>query len=411
MSQRYGYEIWSGLAMLVVAIAVASPVLFGAAEPSIHRTLWTSLFVVFMLSLIAAVSGMARRVDLLGFAAAVVFSWMLVLTAPGMGLLNILLVLTAAISAYLVPVWGGFVLVGLNTVVLAVDAVQEASPQGGGAITEAALMELGLFLGFYLMIQVATLLSTVTLIREQRQRRELARAHVDLRAASAVLAVNARAAERLRISRDLHDTLGHQLTVLALELEAARHRTPGPAREHVERAGTVAKELLADLRATVDQLRTEPTDLARALDEVVADLPGLHVELDVEPEISLDEARTEALVRAVQEITTNTLRHADATRLWITVGLDGENGGVGRDVVLTAEDDGCGPPDAGAGGNGLRGIAERFEMLGGTATFGTAAPRTAKTAKTASIESTGRTTRGRDPLGQGFRVVARVPSA
>ncbi|GAA1674537.1 two-component sensor histidine kinase [Citricoccus zhacaiensis] len=405
MSQRYGYEIWSGLAMLVVAIAVASPVLLGAVEPSIDRTLWTSLFVVFLLNLGAAVSGMARRVDLIGFCAAVVFSWVLVLTAPGMGLLNVLLVLTAAISAYLVPVWGGFALVGINTVVLAVDAVQETAPSGDGALPDAALMEVGLFLGFYLMIQVATLLSTVTLIREQRQRRELARAHVDLRAASAVLAVNARAAERLRISRDLHDTIGHQLTVLALELEAARHRTPGPEREHVERAGSVARELLADLRATVEQLRTEPTDLARALEEVVADLPGLHVELDVEPEISLDEARTEALVRAVQEITTNTLRHADATRLWITVGLDGRDGRLCGDVVLAAEDDGCGPRDAGAGGNGLRGIAERFELLGGTAEFGTAAPRIARTV------STGSTARGRDPVGQGFRVVARVPSA
>lgn len=413
MSQRYGYEIWSGLAMLVVAIAVASPVLFGAAEPSIHRTLWTSLFIVFLLSLIAAVSGLGRRVDLIGFMAAVVFSWVLVLTAPGMGLLNILLVLTAAISAYLVPVGGGLVLVGLNTVVLTVDAVQEAAPQGDGDLTESALMELGLFLGFYLMIQVATLLSTVTLIREQRQRRELARAHVDLRAASAVLAVNARAAERLRISRDLHDTIGHQLTVLALELEAARHRTPEPGREHVERAGTVARELLADLRATVDQLRTEPTDLADALEGVVAGLPGLHVELEVEPGLSLDEARTEALVRTVQEVTTNTLRHADATRLWITVGLDGEDERLNSVVVLTAEDDGCGPLNSAAAGNGLRGIAERFEMLGGTAEFGftvdsadstggDSRERTMPVRPTASVRGT---------PGQGFRVVARVPSA
>ncbi|GAA1120063.1 histidine kinase [Citricoccus alkalitolerans] len=408
MSQRYGYEIWSGLAMLVVAIAVASPVLLGAAEPSIHRTLWTSLFVVFLINLIVAVSGMGRRVDLIGFVAAIVFSWVLVLTAPGMGLLNILLVLTAAISAYLVPVGGGFVLIGLNTVVLTVDAMQEASTQVDGALTESALMELGLFLGFYLMIQVATLLSTVTLIREQRQRRELARAHVDLRAASAVLAVNARAAERLRISRDLHDTIGHQLTVLALELEAARHRTPEPGREHVERAGTVARELLADLRAAVGQLRTEPTDLADALEGVVAGLPGLHVELEVESGLSLDEARTEALVRTVQEVTTNTLRHADATRLWITVGLDGEEDRLNSEVVLMAEDDGCGPLDVDAIGNGLRGIAERIEMLGGTAEFGLAVDSTGNTERDMPV----RTAAGvRGNPGQGFRVIARVPSA
>lgn len=392
MSQRYGYEIWSGLAMLIVTVAVASPVLFGVADPFIGRFLWSALFVVFLLNLIMAIADLGRGVSLFGFVVSMVFSWILVLTAPGMGLLSILLVLTAAISAYLVPMKVGLSVVGLNTAVLAVNTV----------LLEQPPLEVALVVGFYLLIQTATLLSTHTLIREQHQRRELAQAHVDLRAASALLAVSSRSAERLRISRDLHDTIGHQLTVLALELEAAKHRSSGQSQEHVERAGTVARELLAEMRSTVSQLRAEPTDLAGALGKVVADLPGLHVELDVEPGLSLDEERTEALVRTVQEVTTNTLRHADATRLWISVGLDdqvGLDGQDGRDVVLTAQDDGRGREDAAraGAGNGLRGIAERFEMLGGRAEFGTVAGRAGSSARVGGN------------VGQGFRVTARVP--
>lgn len=358
MERQRIYEFWSGLAMLVVAFAVAAPVLFGAIDPAIDRILWTSLFVVFLLSVGTAFSPLGRRAGLTGFAAAVGISWVLVLTAPGMGLLNILLVVTAAVSAYLLPLGWGLVLVGLNTVVLAADTVRAEPP-----VLDAVLV-----LGFYLLIQAATLLSTHALIREQQQRRELARAHVDLRAASALLSVNARAAERLRISRDLHDTIGHQLTVLALELEAAQHRGPERSREHVVRAAGVARDLLDDVRTTVGELRLEPTDLATALEQVVDGLPGLDVHLEVEPGLRVDEERTEALVRAVQEIVTNTLRHAGATRLWITVSGSGE--GRDRQVVLLAEDDGHGARGrGGAGGHGLRGIAERFEALGGQAEF------------------------------------------
>ncbi|NYE47581.1 signal transduction histidine kinase [Spinactinospora alkalitolerans] len=347
---------------------MAGPILIGAAETTIPRGWWIVLFAVLIVALpIAGVGERPAGLRYAAFAVAVVSSWAVVLTAPSMGLLPVLLVLTAAVSVYIVPLRVGFAVVGLNTAVLASVMVQRA-----GAVTEAVIVT-----GFYLLIQLATLLSSVTLIREQRMRRELTEAHIELQAATVLLSESARTAERLRISRDLHDLIGHQLTVLTLELEAARHREGERAREHVDRANRVARDLLADVRATVGELRAESSDLTEALRQVVRDLPGLEVSIDVDSHVRVGEEQTAALVRAVQEIVTNTIRHADARELRIEVSSDGSG------AVLAAVDDGRGACEP-VLGNGLRGLTERFEALGGDVAF---------------------------DGGEGFRVTARVPAS
>lgn len=365
--RRLGTDGWSGLVMLAVSVAVAGPALLGAVDPAIPRGWWVALFAVVIVALLLAL--FRERPDPAGyglFAAAVVASWAVVLTAPHMGLLPVLLVVTAAVSVYIVPLRGGFLVVVLNTAVLALAMVLHDRDAVDALVT----------LGFYLLIQVATVLSSITLLREQRLRRELSEAHIELRAASALLSESARTAERLRISRDLHDLIGHQLTVLTLELEAARHREGEQTREHVDRANRVARELLTDVRRTVGELRTASSDLSEALHQVVRDLPDLEVSVEVGPDVQVDEEQVVALVRAVQEIVTNTIRHADARELWIEVAARPPG------VVLTAVDDGHGFREL-VPGNGLRGLTERFEALGG------------------GVEFDG---------GAGFRVTARVPT-
>ncbi|TDE54038.1 two-component sensor histidine kinase [Nonomuraea mesophila] len=335
--------------MFVVSVVAGGPVLVGAADAVIPRALWITLFVVFIAAvLVAGGSGRPRWARHGAFAAAVVAAWVVVVAAEHWNLLPILLVIVAAMSVHVVPPWAGFVVVGLNTVVLAVSAAWRG--------LDAPETALGI--GFYVLIQAATLLSSLATMREQKMRRELAEAHVGLQAASVLLSESARTAERLRISRELHDLMGHQLTVLTLELEAARHRDGERAREHVERADRVARDLLGDVRATVGRLRTESSDLTKALRQVVRDLPGLEVSIEVAPEVRAGEEQVAALVRAVQEIVTNTIRHAGARELWIEVASDGDA------VRLTAVDDGRGAADP-VLGNGLRGLAERFEALGG----------------------------------------------
>lgn len=194
-------------------------------------------------------------------------------------------------------------------------------------------------------------------------RRRLAAAHTELRATSALLEDSSRANERLRIARDLHDVVGHQVTALALELEVASHQSSPPASEHVTRARRIAKDLLADMRATVGELRDESPDLRTALEAIVTDLPQPHVHLHIAEEVRIDGPRLTTLVRCVQEIVTNAIRHAEAANLWIDITTNGAGG-----TVLRARDDGRGAPSL-TPGNGLTGINERVEQRGGHTRF------------------------------------------
>ncbi|MFY1701923.1 sensor histidine kinase [Micromonospora sp. WMMA1923] len=366
--RRMGLDEWSGLAMLLVCVGAASPVVVGVVDPDVPVPVWVGLFLTTMMAALTAVAGttvrpVRRRV---AYGTAVLAGWAVVVTAPQAGLLPILLVVLAAFGPEVVRLPANLVVVALNTVVIGVAM---------GRINDVGL-QLGMAAAFYGLIQLATVFSVTAVRREKQLRRELARAHVDLQAASVLLAGSARTAERLRISRELHDLIGHQLTVLTLELEAARHRPADAAGAHVERANRVARDVLADVRSTVGTLRAGPaTDLAEALRAVGRDVPGLAVTVEVGDDVLADEEQTAALVRTVQEIVTNTLRHAGARRLRVEVAVDGAT------IRLTATDDGQGATEV-VEGNGLRGIAERFAALGG------------------AVEYDG---------GAGFRVVGRVP--
>ncbi|WP_235912287.1 sensor histidine kinase [Ruania zhangjianzhongii] len=364
--RRFGSNEWAGLFMLVAAIAVGTPVLVGMVPPDIPRAGWSTLFALFLGVLLVAVVAERPQVRYTAFAVTVLISWSVVLTAMAMDMLWILLVLVAAVSASVVPVPVGLVVIAANTGVI----IWIKTARGDGPSESVVVV------AFYLVIQLASLLSSHAFIREQHTRRELTAAHVELRAASALLSESARTTERLRISRELHDLIGHQLTVLTLELEAARHRDGDQARNHVDRANQVARDLLRDVRETVGELRAAPSHLPAALREVVGDLPGLQATVEIDDDLRLDEERTAAFVRAAQEIATNTIRHSEARRLHIEVRADGTG------TVLTAVDDGYGHPDP-APGHGLAGLAERFEALGGAITFDGSA---------------------------GFRVTAQVPS-
>ncbi|HEY2035672.1 MAG TPA: sensor histidine kinase [Steroidobacteraceae bacterium] len=190
-------------------------------------------------------------------------------------------------------------------------------------------------------------------------RDELARTNAELRTAQALLHESARLGERLRIARDLHDIMGHTLTTLTIHLDVAGRLTSGPAAEHVAHARTAAGELLDQVRSVVSRFRVEPLDLRAALETLAAGTQGLRVELRLPPDLAVaDPARAEAVVRCVQEVITNALRHARARELVIEV--RNEHSGL----AITAQDDGRGGEFT--PGNGLEGMRERFENLGGS---------------------------------------------
>jgi signal transduction histidine kinase len=191
----------------------------------------------------------------------------------------------------------------------------------------------------------------------------LALANQELRGLQEILADGSRIAERLRISHELHDALGHRLTALTLNLEAALRRIEGPSRGNVETAQTLARELLADVRAIVAANRGGAADLGPALERLTTDLPRPQVHLQIATELRInDPERRHILLRAVQEIVTNAARHAEAENLWIVVERTGD------DLQIRAHDDGRGASGE-EGGFGLRGMRERIETAGGQLSF------------------------------------------
>lgn len=196
---------------------------------------------------------------------------------------------------------------------------------------------------------------------EEQRRRELARVNAELLATQGLLADSSRMAERLQISRELHDTLGHHLTVLSVNLDLAQRLADGKAAEPVREARGVARLLLAEVREVVGSMReNRSVDLRRAIETLLAGTPEPRVHFDFPEDLGVtDPVRAHVLFRCVQEAVTNAVRHARARNLWIS--LAREDGGI----VLRARDDGRGSA-ATQPGNGLTGMRERLEESGGS---------------------------------------------
>ncbi|HKC24946.1 MAG TPA: sensor histidine kinase [Thermoanaerobaculia bacterium] len=203
--------------------------------------------------------------------------------------------------------------------------------------------------------------------REARQRGELSLLYAELKSTQALLAESSRLAERTRIARDLHDLLGHHLTALTLSLEVASHVTDGKAKDEVERARSLSKLLLADLRAVVSRFREDESfELTASLRALAAGIPRPEVALAVAPDLGITDPRVaEALLRIAQELVTNAAKHSGARRLTLTLARrDGK-------IALEAADDGRGTACV-RDGHGLAGMRERIRELGGTVTIQTA---------------------------------------
>ncbi|OOG45220.1 two-component sensor histidine kinase [Rhodanobacter sp. C06] len=167
-------------------------------------------------------------------------------------------------------------------------------------------------------------------------------------------------AERERIGRDLHDLLGHTLSLITLKLELSRKlfdRDHEAARRELEEAERVARHALAEVRSAVSGIRA--ADIAAELASARLLLESSAVHLDcgpLPPSLPAEVERGLALV--LREAVTNIARHARATQARVVLAVED---GVAR---LRIDDNGCGGVDA--HGNGLSGMRERVRALGGT---------------------------------------------
>ncbi|KAB8191466.1 sensor histidine kinase [Nonomuraea phyllanthi] len=176
--------------------------------------------------------------------------------------------------------------------------------------------------------------------------------------------------ERLRIARELHDVLGHNISMINVQAAAALHglrRRPEDAEAALRTIKDTSKETLRELRTTLGVLRqvdegapTAPADSLARVDALVA-ASGLEVRTSLDG--PLDAVPTEvdlAAARIVRESLTNVSRHSGTAQATLTITNTSGN------IVICVEDDGPGAPYDGGSGFGLQGMRERATALGGT---------------------------------------------
>jgi len=357
MDTRSFLRRWWRLAGLVTWVAVGGTFVadFVEAPGQLHEArtaLWAAAFFFYPVAFWVSTAGDARprsRALRLACAGAQALAALAIAWLPQKAVGFIFLVLVAGELAHLLRP------VPASLWILA-QSVAMAWVYLGFLPLQLAAAYIGVYLGFqafaYLTVRAAD--------NEARMRADLALVNADLRATQALLADSSRMAERVRIARDLHDVLGHDLTALCLRLEVARHLTEGPALVQVEEARAVAQRLLADVREVVSDLRgAGALDLGAALRALAGGLPSPRVHVIVGEGVRVeDPARAEALLRCAQEAVTNAIRHAGAANVWLELRR------TEAAVELEARDDGRGAAGL-KEGNGLRGMRERLRALGG----------------------------------------------
>jgi two-component system sensor histidine kinase DesK len=183
----------------------------------------------------------------------------------------------------------------------------------------------------------------------------ISRTNVNLRVANDEIARLAVVEERARFGRDLHDVLGHTLTVVTVKSELAQRLvTIDPAKAEIEIADIerLTRSALADLRLAVSNYRETSLDGELVAAKTALDAAGIEANL---PESPLNPRQQGVFAWVLREGVTNVIRHSGATACWVTI----------DDRSLTVADDGCGlDSSATTEGNGLRGLRERGAQAG-----------------------------------------------
>lgn len=346
---RYaGFMIWA-LAGLPLLVRLAErPALLSEAR----YWLWLACFVIFGAAFAAtgwrASAVPARRWQLVS---------LLIQTTSALAMIQLvcsgtegaLLVIVAAQLGWVLPLRRALAWVAAQALLMCIILPVSWS-------SHVSLSLMSIYLGF----QVLALFSCFLTAREAAARADLARANRELHATHELLANSSRLAERERISRELHDTLGHHLSALSLNLEAASHMTSGTALTQVQRAQEITKSLLGDVRGVVSELReAEPVRLRESLDALVENIVEPRIHLTVPDDLVIsDPIIAHTILRCVQESVTNAIRHAQAKNLRIElIHSDGR-------IDVRATDDGRGAQQI-RFGHGLAGMRERVELIGG----------------------------------------------
>lgn len=194
--------------------------------------------------------------------------------------------------------------------------------------------------------------------------------------------------ERQRIARDLHDTLGHTLSLITLKSQLVEKLIV----KNPERASVEAKEITQTSRTALKQLRELISDMRmitveEELEQIKAILQAANIELEIEQEASassLSPIEQNILGMCLREAVTNVVKHSKATQCTVSV-LESQG-----ELILKVEDNGIGLEDQSNDGNGIRGMKERIALIDGFVELNTIHPGTLLKVKVPVVIRTGK---------------------
>ncbi len=350
--------------LAILAVAILG---FQFFETGLQRVIGMVLLVIFTI-LFAAMPGQSAKEWKRHLYMSLMMGIVVVLLfmQPNWGVFPMLFFVLSPTAMMIFPQRTGTIWIGIFTLVTVI-VFMLTNP-----FWEALMIALPYSAGYWFFGAFARAMASAEDARKESQRLldELQIAHHQLQEYAAQVEELAVAEERNRLSREMHDTIGHRLTVAAVQLEGAQRlipKDPDRAAGMVETVREQVREALTELRSAVATLRDPlETDLPistaiRRLSHSFENATNLSVDLDLPTDLpKLSNAQRLALYRAAQEALTNVQRHAQARRVWIQLNAQQEC------ITLLISDDGIGfPIDKKDTVFGLRGMSERAAHLAG----------------------------------------------
>lgn len=267
----------------------------------------------------------------------------------------------AILLPWIMPVKQGVVVLVLQNIFIVLQMLGNINESPPDEVIHT--MDRVIFIFFSFGISAFSYILSLVASRQQTAKEEFRKLNSELRATQVLLADSSRINERLRISRELHDLIGHHLTALTLNLEVASHITDGKAKEQVLKSQSLARLLLSDVRDVVSSFRQRGNlDFNQAIIELTGDIPQVKIHLDVDEKLVVDDPKlAQAMLRCLQELITNCLKHSYAKTLWISLhDLHNES------LEMCVRDDGNATIEKIKEGNGIIGIRERVKQFNGS---------------------------------------------
>jgi signal transduction histidine kinase len=343
-----GYAAWATTAFGVWRAAASWAPLGGVPGQTLAGALLASFLVAFLvLTTSAEPLGRATRLGTLGVLIAATFG-LLCAGPPELSPILLIIVAVALVEGY-PPLFAWTALLLLNACFYALVAWRWQADDAGFVV-----LVFGSFQAFAAVTAGAR-------AKAEKAADELRQVNAGLLATRALLAESARDAERLRVSRELHDVAGHRLTALKLNLDVLGLEPALAGRREIVVAQQLTAELLGDVRSVVSRLRHDDgIDIREALRRIAEPFPRPAIHLEIPEDARVEGAeRADALVRACQEALTNAVRHAEATNIWVSLVARGTG------VEMVVRDDGA-YTGSHVPGYGLTGMRERVEQAGGS---------------------------------------------